>query len=69
MFDDVEGKIVETTEAPDGDRQQHRHLEGRRFQHQQGRGENYDDQEENSFQLDPAGVGQIFHGFTSLFGP
>ncbi len=61
MFDDVEGEIIEPAETPDTNRQQHANLKGWSFQDQQDRGDQADDQEQDAFEFDHAGISEVFH--------
>lgn len=62
VFDDVEGKVVEPAEAPDRDAEQQRGFQFQVFGEQERRGENPHDEEQDAFEFDPAGIGEVFHG-------
>jgi hypothetical protein len=57
MFDDVKGKIVEATEAPDDNAKENDGLGVWMLKEENGGGEKSDDKEKDSLDFDPARVG------------
>jgi hypothetical protein len=58
-FQNIEGEIVETTEAPDGEEQQTNNTKCGTLKEEQNCGEHTQEEEEEPFRLDPSGIGQI----------
>jgi hypothetical protein len=61
VFDDVEGEVVEAAEAPNRNGEQDGGFEMRVFEQEQDGGEEADEQEEEAFEFNPGGVGEVGH--------
>lgn len=61
FLDDVEGEIVEAAKAPDGQAQEDSGLPFGIVQQEEQGGGAADDGKEQGFELDPKGIGQVFH--------
>ena len=61
MLDDIKREVIEPAKTPDRDREQYSGFEGRMLDEEQGRREHSDEQKENTFELDQAGGGDVFH--------
>ena len=65
MFNDVKCEVVESAKAPDGDSQEQHSFESWIFDDQQGGGANCHQKKQESFEFNPAWIGEFFHGATA----
>jgi hypothetical protein len=68
FLDHVKRKIIKPAKTPDRNHQQRAGCERRIVEYQQGGRQNADDQKQNSFQLNPARVSQVFHPDATCIG-
>jgi hypothetical protein len=68
MLDDVEGEVIGAGEGPDGDSQQEGEFEGGEFKENGGRRDEAGEEEEEAFEIDDAGVGQVHGGLFEVTG-
>ena len=61
MFDDIKCEVVEPAKTPDGQREQPDCLPRWVVEEKQNAGNDANEQEQQSFQFDPARMHQVFH--------
>jgi hypothetical protein len=61
FLDDVKREIIKPAETPDRHREQHGGLQRRTVEKNQNGGDQADEKEKNSFELDPKRTRQVFH--------
>jgi hypothetical protein len=67
QVDHVEREVIEPREAPDGEGEQEADLERRVLQHQQERCEQAGEEEEEAFEEEQPGVGNVAHGLCASY--
>jgi hypothetical protein len=68
MLDNIKGKIIEPAKTPDSNAEQKDDLEFRVINHEQPGSNQSENQEKETLDFDPAGIGDVFHSWRLAAG-